>query len=48
MHIGDIIIALILTLSLFSIGMATFSAVEGAEQEKDRKSVVCLKEFKDN
>lgn len=46
--VGDIVIAIIVCLSLLSIGSGTFAAVEGTEKEKDRKSVVCLKEFKDN
>lgn len=46
--LGDIVIAVIICLSLLSIGTGTFSAVEGTEKEKDRKAIVCLKEFKDN
>lgn len=45
---ADVIIIIILCLSLFSIGSQTFTAVDGAEKEKDRRAAACLKDFKDN
>lgn len=33
---------------MLSIAFQTSNAIEGAEKEKDKKSTMCLKEFKEN
>lgn len=44
---GDIIVVAIVLLSALSIGMQTFAVVGSSDQEAERKSLMCLKEYKD-
>jgi len=44
--VADLIIVVIVILSLLSIGWQTSSIMENADKEKDKKSTVCLRDFK--
>jgi hypothetical protein len=47
-RIGDILIIVIVCLSAISIFGQASTAIEGAEKEKDKRAIMCLKEFRDN
>lgn len=42
------LILVIICMSAFSIFWQTSTVIEGAEKEKDKKSTMCLKDFKEN
>lgn len=45
---SDLFILVIICMSALSIFWQTSTTIEGLEKEKDKKSMVCLKEYKEN
>lgn len=45
-RIGDIVILAIVALSVLSITWQTSAAIDGEDKEKDKKAMMCLKEYK--
>lgn len=45
---GDVIVVVVVILSVLSIGIQTFSIVDSTDKETEKKSLLCLKEYKDN